>query len=145
MCSPVWKAAPSTSVMTVGWPPTAGPASIDAAVEDGIDDRSMAERLADADLAAVVEDRQPGRRARAARRAIDLAVGEDRDVALGQRLVVGWLPEDDAVDAAQVRLRGVDDVDRAFQRRPSSRCRAISSGRAPARRARPSARTSREP
>ena len=58
-----------------------------AAVEDRIDDRSMAERLADADLAAVVEDRQPGRRSGAARRSIDLAVGEDRDVALGQRLV----------------------------------------------------------
>ena len=58
-----------------------------AGVEDGIDDRSMAERLADADLAAVVEDRQPGRRAGAARRAVDLAVGEDRDVALGQRLL----------------------------------------------------------
>ena len=89
-----------------------------AGVEDRIDDRSMAERFADADLAAVVEDRQPGRRSGAARRAIDLAVGEDRDVALGQRLVADGFPEDHAVDATQIGLVWVDDVDRLFQGRP---------------------------
>ena len=38
-----------------------------AGIEDGVDDRSMAERLADVDLATIVEDRQPSRRAGAAR------------------------------------------------------------------------------
>src|SRR5688572_21095466 len=64
-----------------------------AGVEDGIDDRSMLERLADADLVAVEEDRQAGRRSRAARGAIDFAVGEDRDVALGKSFALDGLPE----------------------------------------------------
>ena len=115
VCSPVRKAAPSTSVTTVGWPPIGGPTSITRAskTESTIDRcRSVSP---DADLAAVVQDRQPGRRARAARRPIDFAVGEDRDVALGPALALDGLPEDDAVDAREVRLVRVDDLERAIQ------------------------------
>ena len=53
----------------------------------------------------------------AARRAVDLAVGEDRDVPLRERLVALVLPEDDAVDAAQLRLERMDDVVLGLDRR----------------------------
>ena len=77
------------------------------------------------ELATGVQDRQPGARPGAARRAIDFAVGEDRDVALGPAGRVGlgrfWpghgLPEDHAVDAAQRRLQGVHDLDGRLQGR----------------------------
>ena len=56
-----------------------------AAGELAADDAQVAERLADREPALVVEQRQPRRRAAAARRAVDLAVGEDGDVALRER------------------------------------------------------------
>ena len=112
-------------------------------IEDRIDDRAMPQRLADADLAAVVQDRQPGRRAGAARRSIDFAVGEDRDVALGPPLVLDGLPEDDAVDAREVRLVGVGDLERARPGRGGARAagRSARGGLA----ARPGARVSARP
>ena len=71
------------------------------------------------------QEREPGGGPAAARRAVDLAVGEDGDVALGERDAGGpvglgrrlVLPEDDAVDAAQLGLVGVDDVERRVERR----------------------------
>ncbi len=115
MCSPVRKAAPSTSVTTVGWPPIGGPTSITRASKTELTIDRCRSVSPDADLAAVVQDRQPGRRAGAARRPIDFAVGEDRDVALGTALALDGLPEDDAVDAREVRLVRVDDLERAIQ------------------------------
>ena len=61
-------------------------------------------------LPAGVEQGEPGRGARAARRAVDLAVGEHGHVALGQRLLALLLPEDDAVHVPQLRLERVHDL-----------------------------------
>ena len=68
------------------------------------------ELLAARQTAGAVEQREPRGRAAAARRAIDLAVREDGDVALGQRVLALLLPEDHAVDVAKLRLERVDDV-----------------------------------
>ena len=57
-----------------------------------------------------VEQREPRRGAAAARRAVDLAVREDGDVPLGERILALLLPEDHAVDVAKLRLERVDDV-----------------------------------
>src|SRR5437773_7153764 len=70
---------------------TAVDALDDAAPELGADDREVAQLLARREF----EQCEARARARAARRAVDLTVGEHRHVALGQRALV--LPEDDAV------------------------------------------------
>ena len=57
-----------------------------------------------------IEQGKSGRRSRAARRAVDLAVGEDGHVPLGQRVGALVLPEDDAVDIPQLRLDRVHDL-----------------------------------
>src|SRR5262245_25210737 len=66
-----------------------------------VDDREMAKRLAAWQATRRLEEREAGRRAAPAGRTVDLAVGEDRDVPLRERLVVLVLPEDDAVDVPQ--------------------------------------------
>src|SRR5438876_11087873 len=83
----------------------------DSPAELGADDRAVAELLPDRE----VEQREPRRRARAARRAIDLAVGEHRDVALREDFPVLRLPEDHAVDVAQLGLVRVDDLVRSLE------------------------------
>ena len=80
--SPVRYAEPSISVITDGGRRSAVPSSTTHASKRGIDDRSMAEGLPHGELSACVQDGQARRRARAARRPVDLAVGEDRHVAL---------------------------------------------------------------
>ena len=70
----------------------------------------MAELVASRERSRGVEERQPGRRARAAGRAVDLSVGEDGHVSLGQRLALLLLPEDDPVDVAQLLLDRVNDL-----------------------------------
>ena len=57
------------------------------------------------------------RESRAAGRAVDLAVGENRDVPLRQGRVGLVLPEDDAVDAAQLGLEWMDDLVLGLDRR----------------------------
>ena len=61
-----------------------------------------------------VQERQAGRGPAAARRAIDLAVGEDGHIALdeaGARFVGLGLPEDDPVGPGQLRLVRVTRVE----------------------------------
>src|SRR5581483_2705129 len=82
----------------------------DPAGELAADDAQVAERLAGAEPPLVVEQGEPRRGAAAARRAIDLAVGEDGDVPLGERLVALLLPEDDPVEVAQLGLPRMDDL-----------------------------------
>ena len=92
-----------------------------------------------------IEQGQPRRRAAPARGAIHLAVREDRHVALGQRILALLLPEDHAVDVAELGLERVHDVlprlDLALQLAPElDQPREL----APARRApRPTRRTRR--
>ena len=61
-------------------------------------------------MALRVEQREPGGRPRAARRAVDLAVGEHRHVPLRERPVFLVLPEDHAVHVPKLGLERVDDV-----------------------------------
>ena len=78
-----------------------------------VDDPRAELRADDAEVAELghVEQRHPRRRRAAAGRAVDLAVREHRDVALhGRRAVLLVLPEDDAVDAAELRLQRMDDL-----------------------------------
>ena len=82
----------------------------DAAAELGVDDAAVAKLVAARKPTRAVEEREPRRRSAAARRAVDLAVREHRDVALGQRALALLLPEDHAVDVAKLRLERVDDV-----------------------------------
>ena len=80
-CSPVRKALPSTSVTTAGRP-SACTRSHHAAIEHGAHDRFVAQRLTGRQRSLLCQQRKAGRGARAAGRAVDLAVGEHRDVAL---------------------------------------------------------------
>ena len=82
----------------------------DATAELGVDDAQVPKLLAAWEPSRAIEDREARRRAAAARRAVDLAVREDRDVALRQRVVTFLLPEDHAVHVAQLGLERVDDV-----------------------------------
>ena len=68
----------------------------------------MAELLPARELTRRVEQREARRRAAPARRAIDLAVGEHRDVALNVLALA--LPEDHAVDVSELGLDGVDEL-----------------------------------
>ena len=75
-----------------------------------VDDAAMTKLLAAGQATRTVEQREPSRRSAAARRAVDLAVREHRDVALSQRALTLLLPEDHAVDVPELRLEWVDDV-----------------------------------
>ena len=82
--------------------------------ELGADDAAVTEDLAGRQLAARVQDRQPCRRPAPARGAVDLAVGEHRDVALGEAL---WsVEEDHAVDTVQLGLVRMDDLELGLER-----------------------------
>ena len=78
--------------------------------------REVAELGSARQAALRVEQREPGGRPRAARRAVDLAVGEHRHVALRERPVALVLPEDHAVDVPELGLERVDDVVRGLDR-----------------------------
>src|SRR5215208_1449760 len=80
----------------------------DATTELAADAAEVSQLVAARQLSGGVEQRQPCRRAAAARRAVDLPVREDRDVALN--IVALALPEDDAVHVAQLGLERVDDL-----------------------------------
>ena len=88
MPMPVWCARPVISERTVLWSPIVGPSPITCPVNceptievcTSVDPRSQ--------LSALIEHGQPGRRTRATRRAVDLAVGEDRHIALANGAVV---------------------------------------------------------
>ena len=82
----------------------------DAAAELRADDAQVPQLLATRKPSRAVEEREPRRGAAAARRAVDLAVGEHGDVALRERLLALLLPEDHAVDVAELGLERVDDV-----------------------------------
>src|SRR5205823_9467165 len=79
------------------------------------DDAAMEERVAHGEPTFVVEQREPRRGAAAARRAVDLAVGEHRHVALGERRFALFLPEDDAVHVPKLRLARMDDLVPRFE------------------------------
>ena len=105
-CSPVRCALPSTSVITAGVPAIRSPTTrARNSLPTMLRCRSSSPR---GELAARVEQRKPRGRAAAARRAVDLAVGEDGDVALRVRALA--LPEDHAVDVAQLGLERMDDL-----------------------------------
>ena len=96
----------------------------DAGAELGARDALVDELLAARKLAGALEEREPGGGTASARRAVDLAVGEDGDVPLPQgRAHVDPLPEDDAVHVAELRLDRVDErtarLQPAFTSRPS--------------------------
>ena len=98
-CSPVRNAVPSTSVSTPSSPrrwPGRG---------TSCHDRVVAPRLALGERAVGEQQRGARRGGRARRRAVDLAVGEDRHVALVQR--ADLLVEDRPVDARQPVVGGV--------------------------------------
>jgi len=84
--------------------------SHDAARELRADDRAVPQRLAPRQPALCIEQREPRGGARAARRAVDLPVGEHRHVPLRQRPFALLLPEDDPVHVAELALERVDDV-----------------------------------
>ena len=112
-------AGPVGRALDLGDRPTAcrrpaGPSSIDPARrtrESTIDRWRNGSPIAE--LAAGVQDRQPRRRSRAARRAVDLAVGEDRHVALRRRPASTAAPRR---SRRRCRARsgsiGMDDVER---------------------------------
>ena len=97
-----------------GWNVTDLRVADDAAGELAADDAEVPQLLPARKLTGRVEQREAGRRAAAARRPVDLPVREDGHVALDVRAFA--LPEDHAVDVAQLRLDGVDDVVRDFDR-----------------------------
>ena len=74
------------------------------------DDAAVAELGSAGKAAGAVEEREPRRGSAAARRAVDLAVGEHGDVALREGILSLLLPEDDAVDVAQLGLERVDEL-----------------------------------
>src|SRR5436190_7554351 len=74
------------------------------------DDAAVEERLVRRDAPFAVQQREPRGSAAPARGAVDLPVGENGDVPLGERILALVLPEDDAVDAAKLRLARVDDL-----------------------------------
>ena len=80
----------------------------------------MPELLSRRERSGVVQQREPRGRAAAAGRAVDLAVGEDRDVLLHQRrpVSVQLRVEDHAVDALEPRF------DRIAERLRAPRARA---------------------
>src|SRR5215210_3546432 len=80
----------------------------DAASKLIADDAEVPQRVAARQLARGVAKREPRRRSTPARRAVDLAVGEDGHVALHVRLLA--LEEDDAVEIAQLGFERVNDV-----------------------------------
>src|SRR5581483_12017190 len=83
----------------------------DACPELAADDAAMDELVAGPEPSLGREQREPCRGAAAARRAVDLAVGEDGHVALHERRARALLlPEDHAVDVAQLGLDRVDDL-----------------------------------
>ena len=105
---PVWWAEPSTSVMTAGRPSTSV----------AVDDPRAELRADDAEVTELrdVQQRHSRRGGTAARGPVDLAVGEHRDVALhGRRPVRLVLPEDDAVDATELRFQRVNDLVVSFE------------------------------
>src|SRR5437763_1484539 len=79
-----------------------------ARAELAADDAEMAKLLAARQLARRVEQREPRRCPASTRRAVDLAVGEHGDVPLDVRAFS--LPEDHAVDVAQLRLERMDEL-----------------------------------
>ena len=88
----------------------------DPARELGADDGEVAELGSARQVALRVEQRESGGRPRAARRAVDLAVGEHRHVPLRERPVSLVLPEDHAVHVPELGLERVDDVVRGLDR-----------------------------
>src|SRR3954454_12650242 len=85
----------------------------DARAELCADDAEVSQLRAAWQVTRRVEQREARRRGAAAGRAVDLAVGEDRDVAL--HVLALALPEDDAVDVAQLRLERMDDLVARFE------------------------------
>ena len=84
------------------------------------DDAAVSQLRAARESPAPVEQGEPCRGAAAARRAVDLAVREDRHVALDERRTgVDVLEEDDTVDVSQLRLDGMHHLaarlDRALE------------------------------
>ena len=116
MCSPVRKAAPSTSVTTVGWPPTGGPTSITR-------HRRRNRRSIDGEASRRRRSRR-GRGRIASRADVPEPHGDRSTSPSAKTVTLRWarpspstrLPEDDAVDAREVRLVGVDDLERAIER-----------------------------
>jgi SAM-dependent methyltransferase len=101
-----------------GWDPGDLRAVYDSRAELCVDHAQMAELRAARKLRGPVKQRKACRGAAAARRAVDLAVGEHRHVALHEGRAVGdVLPEDHAVDVAKLRLERVDDVGLGLDRR----------------------------
>ena len=92
--------------------PTTRPVNSEPTIEQ------VPQRLAARQPALCVEQREPRGGARAARRAVDLAVGEHRHVPLRERLLALLLPEDHAVDVAELGLERVDDLVRSLERAP---------------------------
>ena len=88
----------------------------DAAAEPRADQALVDERLVVAEQSHRVDHRHHRRRAGAARRSIDLGVGEDRHVPQVGALVARRAGEDRAVDAAQPRLERMRDGLRRFDR-----------------------------
>src|SRR5262249_46360643 len=74
-------------------------------VEGRIDDRVVSPHLALGDDAVGLEECRARRRRRSGGRAVDLAVGEDRDVALVQRAEL--LVDDGSVDAGESLVLGM--------------------------------------
>ncbi len=67
-----------------------------AAAQNALDD----DRLPLLELAFGMVQRQPRRDARASRRAVDLGVGEDADIAAVVAWVLGWAGQDRAIEEA---------------------------------------------
>ena len=109
-------ADPSTSVITDGCPAIRGSVPTTHASKPNSTIDRWRNSSPVAEFAAGVQRGQPCRRSGATWRAVDLAVGEDRDVPLLGRPEA--LPEDHAVDAGEIGLVGVDDCDRALECRP---------------------------
>src|SRR6185437_9359265 len=80
--------------------------------EGGADDGVVPQHGAGGQAAVGGQDREPGAGARAARGPVDLAVGEDRHVALVHQAggVAEFVEPDGAVDAVQARVGRVDGV-----------------------------------
>ena len=76
----------------------------DTSVKDRVDNAQVAQLAPSRQTTGAVEERKPRRRPAATGRAVDLAVREDRDVALSQRILTLVLPEDDAVDVPELGL-----------------------------------------